>query len=324
MKATGKLTLLALCLLGASVVEAQTQAQTKPQTVIDLAAYVDDQTAAQIGESNTTALQNKISKIITRNGMADAAGFFAVVPTITVTDDGTVDTGMASIRVLRADFTLSIVNLMEGTTFGSQTVALQANGKSDEACMRSLINRVNVNDVRFAKMIRDAQQDIADYYARMMPRLMARVDSFIAQGAYEDAMAALAMVPDNVAEYETAARLKVEIYNKMLSDEVTRSMAEADIRVRQGDIDGALALCRNCDPLSPNYGEVLAFLRRLDAEAAKAEAQALEAKMRKLDAAARKEQVARQADVQGKTIKAERAETSRKKGKSLGAFLLGL
>lgn len=324
MKATGKLTLLALCLLGASVVEAQTQAQTKPQTVIDLAAYVDDQTAAQIGESNTAALQNKISKIITRNGMADAAGFFAVVPTITVTDDGTVDTGMASIRVLRADFTLSIVNLMEGTTFGSQTVALQANGKSDEACMRSLINRVNVNDVRFAKMIRDAQQDIADYYARMMPRLMARVDSFIAQGAYEDAMAALAMVPDNVAEYETAARLKVEIYNKMLSDEVTRSMAEANIRVRQGDIDGALALCRDCDPLSPNYGEVLAFLRRLDAEAAKAEAQALEAKMRKLDAAARKEQVARQADVQGDTIKAERAESSRKKGKSLGAFLLGL
>lgn len=324
MKATGKLTLLALCLLGASAVEAQTQAQTKPQTVIDLAAYVDDQTAAQIGESNTAALQNKISKIITRNGMADAAGFFAVVPTITVTDDGTVDTGMASIRVLRADFTLSIVNLMEGTTFGSQTVALQANGKSDEACMRSLINRVNVNDVRFAKMIRDAQQDIADYYARMMPRLMARVDSFIAQGAYEDAMAALAMVPDNVAEYETAARLKVEIYNKMLSDEVTRSMAEANIRVRQGDIDGALALCRDCDPLSPNYGEVLAFLRRLDAEAAKAEAQALEAKMRKLDAAARKEQVARQADVQGDTIKAERAESSRKKGKSLGAFLLGL
>ncbi len=318
MKATGKLTLLALCLLGAPLVEAQNR------TVIDLAACVDEQTAAQIGESNTAALQNKISKIITRNGMADAAGFFAVVPTIAVTDDGTVDTGMTSVRVLRADFTLSIVNLMDGTTFGSQTVALQANGRSDEACMRSLINRVNVNDVRFAKMIRDAQQDIADYYARTMPRLMARVDSFIARGAYDDAMAALAMVPDNVEEYETAARLKVEVYNKMLSDEVTRSMAEADIRVREGDIDGALALCRSCDPLSPNYGEVLAFLRRLDAAAAEAEAQALEAELRKLDAAARQEQLARQADVQGDTLKAERAESSRKKGKSLGAFLLGL
>ncbi len=320
MKATGKLTLLALCLLGASAAEAQTQAQP----VIDLSACVNEQTAAQIGENNTIALQNKISKIITRNGMADAAGFFGVVPTITVTDDGTVDTGMASVRVLRADFTLSIMNLVDGTTFGSQTVALQANGKSDEACMRSLINRVNVNDVRFAKLIRDAQQDIADYYARMMPRLMARIDSFIARGAYDDAMAALAMVPDNVEESATAERLKVEIYNKMLSNEVTRSMAEADILVRKGDIDGALALCRNCDPLSPNYGEVLAFLRRLDAEAAKAEAQALEAEMRKLDAAARKEQVARQAEVQGNTLKAERAETSRKKGKSLGAFLLGL
>lgn len=299
-------------------------AAVRAQTVIDLAARVDEQTTAQIGEANAAALKNKISRIITRNGMADAEGLFAVVPTITITDDGTVDTGMTSLRVVRADFTLAIRNLVDNTTFASQTVPLQANGKSDEACMRSLINKVNVNDVRFAKMIRDTQQAIADYYARMMPRILAKVDSFVAREEYEDAMAVLAVVPECVEEYPRVAELKVQVYNKLLSNDVTCAMAEAEILVRQGDIDGALNLCRACNPLSPNYGEVIAFMNRLDAAAAAAEAEALEAELRKADAAKQRERMTEEADLKGDSLRAERADTCKKKGKSLGEWLFGL
>ena len=299
-------------------------AAVRAQTVIDLAARVDEQTTAQIGEANAAALKNKISRIITRNGMADAEGLFAVVPTITITDDGTVDTSMTSLRVVRADFTLAIRNLVDNTTFASQTVPLQANGKSDEACMRSLINKVNVNDVRFAKMIRDTQQAIADYYARMMPRILAKVDSFVAREEYEEAMAVLAVVPECVEEYPRVAELKVQVYNKLLSNDVTCAMAEAEILVRQGDIDGALNLCRACNPLSPNYGEVIAFMNRLDAAAAAAEAEALEAELRKADAAKQRERMTEEADLKGDSLRAERADTCKKKGKSLGEWLFGL
>lgn len=80
----------------------------RAQAVIDLSAYIDDETAAQLGDNNAAALKNKISKIITRNGMADAAGLFVVTPTLTITDDGAVDTGMTTLHVLRADLTLSV------------------------------------------------------------------------------------------------------------------------------------------------------------------------------------------------------------------------
>lgn len=179
-----KLSLFAAFALGALSLRAQ--------TVIDLSAYIDEDTAAQLGQSNAAALRNKISKIITRNGMADAAGLFVVTPTLTVTDDGTVDTGMTTVHVVRADLTLSVKNLFENTVFASQTVSLQANGKSEEACMRSLINKVNVNDVRFAKMIKDVQQSIADYYTRQMPKILSKTNSFVACGEYENALAALA------------------------------------------------------------------------------------------------------------------------------------
>jgi len=296
----------------------------RAQTVIDLSAHIDEETAAQLGESNTAALRNKISKIITRNGMADAAGLFVVEPTLAVTDEGTVDTGMTAVHVVRADLTLSVKNLFENTVFASQTVALQANGKSGEACMRSLINKVNVNDVRFAKMIKDVQQSIADYYARRMPKILSKINSLVARGEYEDAMAALAVVPENVDEYETVSDLKVQVYNKLLENEVKRAVAEADILVRQGNIDAALDLCRSCSPVSPNYGEVLRFLNRLDAQAAAAEAAALEQELRKMDAAQLRERTQQEAAAAAQTQKQTKAESCEKKGKSLGEWLFGL
>lgn len=296
----------------------------RAQTVIDLSAYIDPATAEQLGENNAAALRNKISKIITRNGMADAAGLFVVTPTLTVTDDGTVDTGMTTLHVVRADLTLSVKNLFEDTVFGSQTIPLQANGKSDEACIRSLINKVNVSDARFAKLIRDVQKDIADYYTRQMPKILAKVNSLVAREQYEDAMAALAVIPESVDEYEAVSELKVQVYNKLLAGEVKRAVAEADILVRQGDIDGALDLCRGCNPVSPNYGEVIGFLNRLDAQAAAAEAAAMEQELRKLDAEAMRERTQQEAAAEAQTLKTERAESSAKKGKSLGEWLFGL
>ena len=289
----------------------------RAQAVIDLSAYIDDETAAQLGDNNAAALKNKISKIITRNGMADAAGLFVVTPTLTITDDGAVDTGMTTLHVLRADLTLSVKNLFEDTVFGSQTISLQANGKSMEACMRSLINKVNVNDARFAKLIGDVQQGIADYYTRQMPKILAKVNSLVAREEYEDAMAALAVIPESVDEYEAVEELKVQVYDKLLAGEVTRAVA-------QGDIDGALELCRACNPVSPNYGEVIRFLNRLDAQAAAAEAAAMEQELRKMDAEAMRARTQQEAAVEAQSLKAERAESSAKKGKSLGEWLFGL
>jgi len=266
----------------------------------------------------------QVPQVQIKSPAADAAGLFVVTPTLTITDDGAVDTGMTTLHVLRADLTLSVKNLFEDTVFGSQTISLQANGKSMEACMRSLINKVNVNDARFAKLIGDVQQGIADYYTRQMPKILAKVNSLVAREEYEDAMAALAVIPESVDEYEAVEELKVQVYDKLLAGEVTRAVAQADILVRQGDIDGALELCRACNPVSPNYGEVIRFLNRLDAQAAAAEAAAMEQELRKMDAEAMRARTQQEAAVEAQSLKAERAESSAKKGKSLGEWLFGL
>jgi hypothetical protein len=206
MKRSGTIVLTIACALSGITINGQT---------IDMAAHLDEATIVQLGEANATALKNKISYIITRNGMADAAGLFAVVPTLSITGENTVDTGMTTLRVVRADLTLAVKNIYDNVVFASQTIPLQAQAGSDEAALRSLINKVNPGDIRFARLIKDVQQSIADYYTRQMPAIIAKVNSLVAREQWEDAMAALAIIPENVAEYEQVAQMQVDIYNKM-------------------------------------------------------------------------------------------------------------
>ncbi len=336
---------VAFAMLPMSMV-AQPQVETQgASTAIDMTAHIDEQTAELLGESNTLALKSKVSKIITRNSMVDSEGLFALVPTITITDDGIVDTGMAQMRVVKAEFTLSVVNLLDESVFGSQSVEMQASGKDNATAFRQLISRINVNDIRFAKLLRDSQQSINDYYNRQMPTLIKKIETMMAKGEYEKAMAAMSMIPEGVEQYPAVCDMKVEAYNKMLENEVRKIVAEADLLVRQGKIDEALDLCRTANPASPNYGEIVAFLNRLDAQAAAAEAAAAEEQRRRADAERSQAMMEAAADQAGEQIKSRMADSdtltidgeqgnvkspattnlsSTKKRKSLGQILFGL
>lgn len=301
-------------------------AALQAQDVIDMSVSIDQDTAELLGENNTLALRNKLSKIITRNGMADAEGFFALVPSIAITDDGIVDTGMAKMRVMYADLTLSVVNIVDSTVFDSQTVALQGNGNSDEACLRAIINKLNVNDARLSKLLRDARTSIDAFYERQMPNLMKKVDTMIATEKYEEALAALSLIPESVAEYNEVCDKRVEVYNRVLEIETSRLLAEADNLVRMGRIDEALEKCRMADIMSPNYGDVVAFLKRLDEEAAAAEAAMLEQKRLEAEAARSRENMDQCAKSKGENIKQEirKSKSNESGGKSISQSLFGL
>lgn len=310
---------LALALLLAMPIGAYAQS-------IDMAVKMDDSTIELLGENTALALKNKVSKIVTRNGMADAEGFFAVVPSIAITDEGVVDTGMTKMKVLSIDFTLSVKNVIDNTTFNSQIVPLRSSGRDRQSCLRALVNMVNVNDVRYAKLLKDSQSIINDFYTKQMPMMISKIEAMVAQEKYDEAMAALSMIPDTVEQSAKVQEMKISVYNKMLENEVHGIVADADILVRQGKIDEALNLCRSANKLSPNYGEITAFMKRLDDQAAQAEAAAIEAEARKQDAAIVREKALSEANVAGKEIKQEIVNklNAKPQKKSIGQILFGL
>ena len=64
--------------------------------------------------------------------------------------------------------------------------------------------------------------------------------------------------------------------------------------------------------------------RRLDAQAAAAEAAALEQELRRMDAEQLRERTQQEAAAEAKTLKQTKADSYEKKGKSLGEWLFGL
>lgn len=64
------------------------------------------------------------------------------------------------------------------------------------------------------------QQGIADHYTRQMPKILAKVNSLVAREEYEDAMAALAVIPE--CRRIRGGRGKfAAVYDKLLAGEVT-------------------------------------------------------------------------------------------------------
>lgn len=59
------------------------------------------------------------------------------------------------------------------------------------------------------------------------------------------------MIPESVDEYEAVEELKVQVYDKLLAGEVTRAVAQADILVRQGDIDRGAGVVPCVQPREP-------------------------------------------------------------------------
>lgn len=299
---------------------------------VNMSVEIDENTAALLGDNTSLALKNKVSKIITRNGMADSEGFFALVPSIAITDEGTIDTGMTKMKVLNVDFTLAVKNVMDNTTFNSQIVPLRASGKDRTSALRALVNLININDVRYAKLIKDSQEIINNFYVQQMPILIKKIETMVVQEKYAEAMAALSMIPDNVEQADKVADMKIAVYNKTLENEVIRAVADADMLVRQGKIDEALEVCRSVNKLSPNYHEITSFLKRLDDQAAQAEAAALEAEARKRDAEMVREKTLSDANMAGEQHKqeivnklnAKSAESASGKKKSIGQILFGL
>lgn len=300
---------------------------------VDMAVQMDEKSAELLGENTTIALENKVNKIITRNGMVASEGFFALIPSITIADEGTVDTGMTKMLVVSVDFTLSVASTMDNTVFNSQIVRLRANGRDQQSCLRAIVNQININDVRYAKLLKDSQAIINDFYTKKMPTLIAKIETMITQEKFEDAMAALSMIPDNVEQSQKVEKMKIDVYHRMLCNEIKRIVSEADVLVRQGKINEALDLCRTANILSPNYGEVTAFMKRLDDQAAQAEAQLREAEARKQDAEKVKEMTLQEANVTGDQIKQEIVnklyskspeKEQNKNKKSIGQILFGL
>ena len=87
-----------------------------------------------------------------------------------------------------------------------------------------------------------------DYYAARLPAIIAKAQSLAAMSRHEEALAALAAVPESLAEYPQVADLMVDIYTGYIDREAKAIIADAKTKIAQHDYAAAFRELVKVDP----------------------------------------------------------------------------
>ena len=227
----------------------------------------------------TVALTNKINQILARNNAGTSAAssiLFSIRPELIFTQSNVVNTGMRQLYVERGELTLYATNRADGNIFASVSISTEGSDKSKDFAIRKMINRINISDVRITNFIRTAQSRIEEYYATITPSLIIKAEMLAKQKRYDEAVILLSTIPETVDNYATVAELMASYYTSKIDYTAEQDINRVDVLLVKGDIDSALDILANIEPLStfsPKAKQIVASIRT-DMEKQNAEASA--------------------------------------------------
>lgn len=205
----------------------------------------------ELNEENNHALKVKIDQIIARNGAGATSALstiFVIYPEFVITNSDVVKSGISSFTIVRAELTLFAVNRADMSNYGSVVLSLEGNGKNEQACIRSMISRIQATNPLIARMVNSAREKIVDYYVTQTPTLLAKAKSLNDRNRPNEAIALLSMIPEGVDNYPMIAEQMSSIYMKMQDKLATKAIQEAKSKIALREYEEALTILLNVDP----------------------------------------------------------------------------
>ena len=130
---------------------------------IVLAAYVPQQ-VDKMSDAARTMLTNKLSQIVTANGMGGSAAnerFIITANIVTLTKDLTATA--PPMTALGLEVTFYIGDGIEGTKFASKSVQVKGVGTNETKAYIEAIKQIKTNDPSYAAFIEEGKQKIIKY-----------------------------------------------------------------------------------------------------------------------------------------------------------------
>ena len=164
---------------------------------------MEDLTPSQLGKINT-----KIEQICSKSGIA--SGYtpegFVIYPKFEIYDDEIVEGGMQNIFSVKTEMTL-FIKQYNGALVGSVSKTYKGYGRSRNQAIVSAIQNINPSDITLKKFMSDAKVKIVDYYNTHCEQIKSKASNLSKQQKFEEAIALLMSVPENVACYPSISEL---------------------------------------------------------------------------------------------------------------------
>lgn len=179
-------------------------------------------------EGAKAMIENKLSQLLTRNGIAGMNELGQFVLTVTTTPlDKDVIPGPPMKISEKMEMNLYIVDAWAKTIFSSTSITVKGLGETENKCYMNAISRMPLQNEQLSKFIDEGKNKIIEYYDHEGQLLIKRAQHLAKQKNYEEALFLVALVPQQSKNYDDALAASQEIYQQYLNHSCNVNLAAA-------------------------------------------------------------------------------------------------
>ena len=173
-------------------------------------------------------IENKLTQLLTRNGIAglDYLGQFVLTVTTTPLDKDVIPGPPAKISE-KMEMNLYIVDAFAKTIFSSTSFSVRGLGETETKCYMNAISRMPLQSPLLTKFIDEGKQKIIAYYDHEAQNLIKKAQNLSAQKQYEEALNLVSLIPQQCQHYDEALAAGLQIYQQYINNQCNINLAAA-------------------------------------------------------------------------------------------------
>lgn len=216
-----KCNILFACLLAATTLFAQNT------EYLPISVVVEEQ-VEPFPATAQVQLQNKLTQLLTRNGIAsmDYMGqFFLTAFVVPQTKDVVSSAPMKISETM--DMTLYIADYTNKVVFATTSVTLRGIGDTETKCYMNALKNMPTNSPAIETFVRQGKEKIIAYYDHEAANIIKKAQFLASTKQYEEALSMVVTIPAQCNKYDEALKVGLDIYQQYLDNRCVVNLAAA-------------------------------------------------------------------------------------------------
>lgn len=219
-------------------------------------------------EGAKAMMENKLTQLLTRNGIAglDYTGQFLLTVTTTPLDKDII-AGPPSKIAEKMEMNLYIVDAYAKTIFSTTSFSVRGLGETENKCYLNAISRMPLQSPAIAQFIQEGKEKIIGYYDHEGEVLIKKAQFLAKQKKYDEALFQVTLIPQQSKHYNAALAAGLDIYQQYLDNECNINLAAArQAWAAQQNAEGAALAGEFLAKILPDagcYGDAMALYKEI-------------------------------------------------------------
>ena len=219
-------------------------------------------------EGAKAMMENKLTQLLTRNGIAglDYTGQFLLTVTTTPLDKDII-AGPPSKIAEKMEMNLYIVDAYAKTIFSTTSFSVRGLGETENKCYLNAISRMPLQSPAIAQFIQEGKEKIIGYYDHEGEALIKKAQFLAKQKKYDEALFLVTLIPQQCKHYDAALAAGLDIYQQYLDNECNINLAAArQAWAAQQNAEGAALAGEFLAKILPDagcYGDAMALYKEI-------------------------------------------------------------